>query len=212
MLLGVMGHAGSGKDTVADYLVAKHNYAKVALADPLKRICKEVFDFTDEQLWGPSEERNKPDSRYKGLTPRKALQLLGTEWGRAVYEDVWIDKGLRTAKSILEGRLVYSATRGLRVGGDWDPERYKSGVVIPDTRFQNEVDKVRAADGKVIKIIRPQFDGSQAMAVGIGVTGHASETEMDKVTGVDVVLFNNATVADLHKQLDAVLESWNVGG
>lgn len=65
MIIGLCGQAGVGKDTVADFLVKNHGFVKVALADPLKRICKEVFDFSDNQLWGPSSERNKPDSRYR---------------------------------------------------------------------------------------------------------------------------------------------------
>src|SRR6266404_2066963 len=122
MLVGLSGLAGSGKDTAADHLVAKHNFVKVSLADPLKRMCRDAFDFTDDQLWGPSEKRNAPDERYRRkptqhmlhgrdfntttdkcytcgaekpwppglggeecfhyLTPRYALQKLGTEWGR----------------------------------------------------------------------------------------------------------------------------------
>jgi len=48
MIIGVAGNAGSGKDTVADHLVKHHGFVKVALADPLKRICREVFDFSEE--------------------------------------------------------------------------------------------------------------------------------------------------------------------
>jgi len=64
VLVAVSGNAGVGKDTAADYLVANKLFVKLALADPLKRICKEVYGFTDEQLWGPSEMRNAPDRRY----------------------------------------------------------------------------------------------------------------------------------------------------
>lgn len=64
MIIGIAGRAGSGKDTVADLLVRDHRFVKIAFADPLKRICKKVFDFTDEQFWGPSSARNGPDKRY----------------------------------------------------------------------------------------------------------------------------------------------------
>jgi hypothetical protein len=59
-----LGTAGAGKDTVAGFLGKRNNYVKVALADPLKRICMETYDFSYEQLWGPNELRNKPDLRY----------------------------------------------------------------------------------------------------------------------------------------------------
>ena len=64
MLIGVSGPAGSGKDAVADFLRADLRFTSISLADPLKRICRDVYDFTEEQLWGPSAMRNKPDERY----------------------------------------------------------------------------------------------------------------------------------------------------
>ena len=67
MIVGLSGYMGVGKDTVADRLVRNHNSVKVALADPLKQIARMVFDFSVEQLWGPSQRRNEPDLRY----PRK---------------------------------------------------------------------------------------------------------------------------------------------
>ena len=63
-ILGITGQTKSGKDTIADYLVAHHGYQKIALADPIKRFGRDVFMFSDTQLWGPSEYRNKQDSRY----------------------------------------------------------------------------------------------------------------------------------------------------
>ncbi len=64
MIIGISGKANSGKDTVADYLVSQYKFTKVALADPLKRFLMEIFDFSEEQLWGPSEKREEPDKRY----------------------------------------------------------------------------------------------------------------------------------------------------
>ncbi len=64
MIVGVCGLAGSGKDTTANFLARHGNFTKVAFADPLKRICLDVYKFTDAQLWGPSEMRNAPDMRY----------------------------------------------------------------------------------------------------------------------------------------------------
>ena len=55
--------AGAGKDEAAKVLV-QHGFVSVAFADIMKRWCKELYGFTDEQLWGPSEDRTKPDERY----------------------------------------------------------------------------------------------------------------------------------------------------
>jgi hypothetical protein len=110
-IIGLLGHSGAGKDSVAKLAAELCDCTSLAMADPIKRICKEVFDFSDEQLWGPSEERNKPDKRYHRtngenvvaigqvyLTPRYACQTLGTEWGRNCYSDVWVDLGIRKAR------------------------------------------------------------------------------------------------------------------
>ncbi len=58
--LGLLGQAGSGKDLVADYLCEKQGFVKIAFADPMKRFVKKAFGLTLEQLWGGSEERNRP--------------------------------------------------------------------------------------------------------------------------------------------------------
>lgn len=60
------GPAGSGKDTVAGLLV-KHvarNGITIAQADAMKRFARNVFYFTDDQLWGPSSSRNAADPRF----------------------------------------------------------------------------------------------------------------------------------------------------
>lgn len=66
MIIGLTGlpPAGSGKDTVADYLVNGYGLVKIALADPMKRFCMEMFQWSVRDLWGPSENRNVPDDRY----------------------------------------------------------------------------------------------------------------------------------------------------
>lgn len=184
-IVGLSGLAGSGKDTLADLLSVKEDYVKIALADPMKHFCKEVFEFTDEQLWGPSACRNAGDPRYvrewvdRGqdgshpvlLTPRFALQTLGTEWGRVCYENVWIDYALRKAER-------------------WNHQGYN--VVIPDIRFKNELDAIHKAGGVVWRIER----------AGSGLEGqaaaHASENGL-RSDDCDRVLRNDGTKDDLYR-------------
>jgi hypothetical protein len=215
MLLGLTGRAGSGKSTVADLLVKNHGFVAVALADPIKRICKEVFGFTDEQLWGPSERRNAPDKRFPRehtardtgivcdccgvcldladgetappcyLTPRYALQRLGTEWGRSCYENAWINHALWVANRLLIDkyrRESYNAQRGLfdrgEAAGDHDDQI--RGMVISDVRFSNEADAIRVKGGRIWKTVH-----------GSGLQGapgaHDSEQYIDSLP-VDAVV------------------------
>ncbi len=227
-LIGFCGLAGSGKDTSGDFLVKNANYVKLACADPLKRICQQVYAFTDEQLWGPSSERNKPDKRYWRmpvdketldrrveewhameqcsceeevplhdfmglteaeykywvescgyLTPRYALQQLGTEWGRDCYPNTWIDLAIRTATSLRMSGVLrsvhykYTAKEGLITGCTPFGPRI-GGVAITDVRFLNEVLAINNAGGEVYLLTR-----------GLGLEGasgqHKSETEMKSI-------------------------------
>ncbi len=58
-VLGLLGPAGSGKDLVADWLVEKKNFVKIAFADPMKRFVAQAFSIEKDRLWGPSEKRNE---------------------------------------------------------------------------------------------------------------------------------------------------------
>jgi hypothetical protein len=228
MIIGISGLAGSGKDTVADILVKNRQCVKVSFADPLKRICKDVFQFTDEQLWGPSEMRNAPDFRYMTsegyaeayekhketdhklalsyarqgyLTPRLALQLLGTEWGRRCYDTIWVDYALRIADKLLDPtgfQPHYAAESGVYYTDKWDPNTVPMGVVIPDVRFKNEVKGIKAAGGKVIRVVRP----------GAGLKGaaaqHLSETEQTEIPDevFDHIIINSGSLDDLATATD----------
>lgn len=238
MIIGLSGPAGCGKDTAADFLVKNHGFVKVALADPLKRFCMEVFNFTEEQLWGPSEKRNEPDKRYPRqhewvseggrvarcsicgadtegedkqcyLTPRHALQQLGTEWGRNCYNNVWVDYALRVAEKLLnpdpvlkpyyrqaEG-ILYTTAPGQKpeFGG---PIR---GVVIPDCRFINEFDAVHEADGRLTRLKRGELEAAEAgedcvVRLTEEQKKHRSETEQLEVPDdfFDYLIYNTGSL------------------
>jgi hypothetical protein len=222
MIVGITGLAGSGKDTLADILVSKHGYVRVSLADPLKRICKEVFDFSDDQLWGPSQRRNEPDTRYPRehslhgdkclccgqqhdymhefktcyLTPRYALQTMGTEWGRNCHGDTWVRYAMRVAKRILDpgvnhpNWVWYTPQTGAQPSGNttWVKPQ---GVVIPDVRFLNEMAAIRSGGGKLLRIKRPGFEKPQ--------WNHVRETEqLQKADDYfDSVVLNSGTIEEL---------------
>lgn len=226
MILGISANAGSGKDTAADYLVKHYNFVKMSLADEMKRICKRVYNFSDEQLWGPSEMRNKPDERYprvikvseemvspdesvasyrrEFLSPRVALQTLGTEWGRACYENTWVDATIRDAKRVLEGRADYSKSAGIfATTSDWAP----TGVVIPDCRFRNEIDAIHKAGGKMVRLRR------NGIQVGnVGIKGHASEMEQATIpdSDFDYVIEVEEGLENFYAQLDKMASEFGL--
>ncbi len=57
------GASGAGKDVVASFIVKNHGAIGIAQSGPMKRFMKKIFNFTDDQLWGPPSSRNAVDVR-----------------------------------------------------------------------------------------------------------------------------------------------------
>lgn len=77
------GNAGVGKDTVGQMIVDRWNFTKFSQADTIKEIARDSFGFTDEQLWGPSENRNAVDTRFApgALRYREAFRTISANHG-----------------------------------------------------------------------------------------------------------------------------------
>jgi hypothetical protein len=183
-IIGIAGLAGSGKDTVADTLVREHGFCRIALADPMKRFCQQMFGFTVAQLFGESANRNAVDPRWD-VSPRTVLQQLGTEWGRAMHPDLWIEKALATAERVLVCGDGYAQDVGLIPAG-W-PDVEPIGVVIPDVRFENEAAAIREAGGEVWAVRRPGagLQGEAALhASENGLEGLSFDRAIDNVLGL----------------------------
>ena len=136
MIIGICGLIGSGKGTVADHLIDKHNFKKISFADKLKDAVAEMFEWPRPMLEGVTpqsrEWRERPDQFWtqelgRQITPRYVLQVFGTECMRqGFYDGIWVSM---VKKKIQENPTV-----------NW---------VIPDTRFPNEVDMIKSIGGQV---------------------------------------------------------------
>lgn len=178
MIIGIAGKAHSGKTTIANRLLRHSGKTSriINFADPMKAFCLEVFDFNNEQLSGSLKEVGDP--RYKRpngelLTPRYALQTLGTEWGRNCFTDVWAELGVRRAKT---------------------DERAGFLAIIGDVRYLNEAAAIRREGGVIWRVTRP-YGGLEAGA------DHPSEIESDGIQA-DRVFFNDGTLDDLFRDVD----------
>lgn len=205
-IIGIVGFIGSGKDTVADYLVNFHRFKRESFANSLKDAVSVVFGWERELLEGRTNQsriwRETKDEWWSkrldcDVTPRWVLQYWGTEVVRRhFHDDMWI--------ASLENRLRSS----------------KDDIVITDCRFPNEIKAIRSAGGKVVRIKRgPEptwFDDAKSMNKGpsrnmswalskqkiekLGV--HASETAWVGQK-FDVVLNNSGTIEELYQQIEA---------
>jgi hypothetical protein len=205
MIIGVCGFIGSGKDTVADYLVNLHHFRRESFANTLKDAVAAVFGWDRTMLEGRTKQarewREQVDSWWAQrlgiphLTPRWILQHWGTEVCRKnFHDDIWI--------ASLENKLRSST----------------DDIVISDCRFPNEIAAIKAAGGRVVRVVRgaePNWydaavsrnrgpNGNSSWALSgrqleqLGV--HESETAWVG-TKFDVILDNNSTLEDLYQQV-----------
>ena len=205
MIIGVCGFIGSGKDTVADYLVNLHHFRRESFASTLKDAVSAVFGWDRTMLEGRTKEarewREQVDLWWAerlnmpNLTPRWILQNWGTEVCRKnFHDDIWI--------ASLENKLRNST----------------DDIVISDCRFPNEIAAIKKAGGRVVRVVRgaePEWyqlavsrnrgpNGNSSWALSgrkleqLGI--HASETAWVG-TKFDAVLDNNGTLEDLYQQV-----------
>jgi hypothetical protein len=141
MIIGVCGLIGSGKDTIADYLVNIHQFRRESFASTLKDAVSQVFGWDREMLEGRTKKsrewREQVDPWWAErlniphLTPRWILQYWGTDVCRkGFHDDIWI--------ASLENKL----------------NKINDDVVISDCRFPNEITALRNQGGLVIRVKR----------------------------------------------------------
>jgi hypothetical protein len=140
-IIAICGWQGTGKDTVADYLVNFHGFRRDSFAATLKDAVAAVFGWDRELLEGRTKEsrawREQIDAWWSNrlgitnLTPRWVLQQWGTEvCRRGFHNDIWV--------ASVENKL----------------RKTTDNIVISDCRFPNEISTVRAAGGHVVWVQR----------------------------------------------------------
>jgi len=185
MILGLNGLKGSGKDTVAAYLIKEHGFERRAFADPLKKSIAALFDIPYHEI---DKMKNDPNVVVKVGIPsspefdelvnskhtfRQFLQRYGTESHRDVFgENFWADQTL-PKDAFYRGR----------------------NIAITDCRFANEAMRVHSCGGFVVEIIRPGLDDADQ---------HSSEASLDP-RSVDYKLENVSTLVDLYERTERML-------
>jgi len=176
MLIGICGKAGAGKDTIGDYIKRHYGFHGIALADPIKRLVKDVFVLDDHTVYD-REAREQPLGQWGGWSVRKLLQFIGTELFRQNIDDaIWVKS------------LWYQ----IKDSGE--------NYVVTDVRFPNELGFLAENGGKdfiSIKVIRSGHDGS------VGLTGHESEA-YDLQT--QFIIENDGTIQDLYNEVDEIMD------
>jgi hypothetical protein len=208
MIIGVCGFIGSGKDTIADYLVNFHGYRRESFANSLKDAVSVVFGWDRTMLEGRTKQarewREQVDTWWANrlnmpeLTPRWILQQWGTEVCRnGFHDDMWI--------AALENKLRNSL----------------DDIVISDCRFPNEIKSIKNAGGIVIRVRRGDEPEWYQDAIDMNAGDHhinwlLAKTRMDKLkihasetawvgTNFDHVLTNDTSIDDLYAKVQKVI-------
>lgn len=147
-LIGIAGKKGSGKDTVAGFIQERYKerinsgwidpdmyQAEIKIyhfADPLRQCAAIAFGIGQD--WFYREELKEVNINLWDLTPRKILQILGTECFREQFrEDFWVFRaGIELAK----------------------PDYLLAITAIPDVRYENEASFIREREGIILHVKR----------------------------------------------------------
>lgn len=127
-LIGLVGHAGSGKSTIAGHLSSAYNAQVRSFAAPIK-------DMLDVLYMGRVPKKDEVNEF--GKTGRELMQGLG-DWGRKIHPDFWVERLMKTIPEEFEGST------------------YR--IVIDDVRHTNEANAIRNRGGALIRVYRPDVD------------------------------------------------------
>jgi hypothetical protein len=203
MIIGVCGFIGSGKDTIADYLVNFHEFRRESFASTLKDAVAAVFGWDRTMLEGRTKEarewREQVDPWWAArldmptLTPRWVLQYWGTEVCRkAFHDDIWI--------ASLENKLRNS----------------RDHVVISDCRFPNEISSIKNAGGQIVWVQRGALPEWYNVAVDANLGSNVALNELKRLkihasetawvgTEFDAIIDNNSTIDALYQQAQTLV-------
>jgi hypothetical protein len=202
IVIGLTGHAGAGKDSVADILVRDHGFIKMSFAAPMKDMVQDLdpivgYDvyldcscggdecgpdvdeirLSDLYAMGYDDESIKESPWFPEV--RNLWQRFGTEVMRSRYEDYWIHQAMDTLMNSMAERVVFT-----------------------DVRFSNESDQVydfsniKGNRGSVWQVSRPGLPAAY---------GHASEAYAG-LLGEEIQIFNSATLEELAEPVKIALD------
>ena len=178
LIIGVYGKKQSGKTTLFHHLKrlggsinvdGPINVWSAPFAEPLKRIIIELLIPSD---WDIRSATQLDDDEIKnmmlpcGVTVRKALQVVGTDWFRFLDPDIWVNRWVRDH---VTGPSMRPIIR-----------------VVPDVRFPNEARVITDLGGLLVKLTRDPIRTDDP------TRNHASETALDQWPDAkfDIVLDN----------------------
>ena len=211
-IIAITGLKGSGKDTTADYIINNYpNWEKDSFAGSLKDAVSVIFGWNRKMLAGETVEnralRETKDEFWSNklgyeVTPRKILQLFGTECVRNnFHKDIW----------------VYSLEHKIH--------NTNKNIIITDCRFKNEIDMLKKLGATIVRVQRPPLPEwfkkvEELNTKGYNSAGiinlvpelkdvHISEYDWIGYDNPNYILDVNGEFDYLYKQIDKMMEEIN---
>lgn len=180
------------------------------------------FDSADNYCTGYNDERGCQRAIIKEveITPRKLMQLLGTEAGREIlHPNIWVNALFADYEKFHDKNHCTAPNK--------HEENCLPKWIIPDTRFPNEAQAIKDRNGILIRIERPiqkhpkrdfvwiydngkvyqtesnkndsfpEFLTKQEAKQYAKTYNHPSETSLDNYDDFDYVINNNGSLEDL---------------
>ena len=186
----------SSDQSMVNFLKANlDHFAKLySFADLLKKsVCMDILGLTKEQCYGTDEQKNTDTNipwsslpfhdaktKNKKMTAREVMQVVGTDFFRAMFPNVWADATIRKIQ-----------------------ENGPHIAIIADCRFPNEVEAVQNAGGKVVRLTRNSEDKDAH------ISETALDKENFDWNKFDVIIQNdNMSVGEQNKKLYDQLKEW----
>jgi hypothetical protein len=168
MIIGLSGKKQSGKTTISNmFFDLLGPFCGVhSFAEPLKYIVLTCF-VPSEWNWKMDDfnsEENKRKVTPCGKTVRELLQIIGTDWFRSIYPDVWVNA--------FKNDLLCSAD---------------THHIVTDVRFPNELRAIQNMGGIVIRTLRHPFEDNHPSETALDeVQEHTMDFDSDDVSNFSV--------------------------
>lgn len=180
-IIALCGYKGSGKDTVAEYLVKNYKYNHYKISEKLKEGIKLLFNLNDDDL-----ERNKDEINDKwGIEPRKIMQFIGTDMFQYKLQELFptIEKSF-WIKSLFTDELINKIAN----------EDHR--IVISDLRFLHEYNLISniCVSYSILKIQNDNLEKND---------NHISENEFNNIP-INAVILNNSNKQQLYNNIDNI--------
>ena len=207
LVIGIAGHARSGKNTVANFIKdAINKYCdntavyEFTFAEPIKKanfaMLEPLLDSSVDPLADLERAKNNGQQIHK-IDIRYTLQHLGTVY-RKQNPDIFAEIMIHRIKNELNKSAGYFEQY-------FDAPEDLQIFIIPDTRFVNEETLLREAFGDdyvLLKVDKPEI--TVKALNGVSPYDHESEQQIRFLTP-DHTFKNNGTLEDLEKKVETYM-------